>query len=147
MINLREINYDNYLNCYELEHNDQKFVESPVHILAEAYVGRRDWTAYGIYWHNDLIGMVSIRNVPVVGLRSYAFSELLIADNYRRKGLGRAAVKAVLHKLKNENGFTTAKICVHKDNEIARKFYMNIGFNEGTYTEWSDDFIEYYMQL
>jgi len=143
MITLREVTDENYRDCYELQHADQQFVESPVHILAEAYISRHDWTAYCIYWHDELIGMTLLRNKPADGTKSYGFSEFLIADNHRRKGLGTAAVKAILHKLRTEHGFTEVKICVYEDNTTARNFYKKIGFQEGKPAEWCDAFIEY----
>ena len=146
MIYLREIEYKHLDNCINLEHSDNFevncFVEKPIYMLAESYVLRHEWVAYGIFNYEEMVGIVRIRNKPVDGNKPYGFSELFIADNHKRKGYGSKAVKAILEKLKNENGFKTIKICVHEENNIALDFYIKIGFISEGRTSWSNDFIE-----
>jgi diamine N-acetyltransferase len=147
MISLREIDYDNFIECVDLEHKDERFVGSAVFTLANAYVVRHHMTTYGIYKNDTMVGLVQIRDKPSEHGNVYGFSEMFIADNHLRKGYGSEAVTAILNKLKYEKGFNTVKICVDEENEIAMRLYKKCGFIEGKRADFDNRYIEFSINL
>jgi len=141
IIILKEITEDNFYDCIELQQSC-KFVESAVAIVADAYVTRNYMTPYALCHNDDVVGLVSVRNEPAEHTKNYAFTEFFIADNYRGQGHGRAAVMALLAKLKGENGFVSARICVDVENEDALAFFKKCGFTEDGIAPWNDRYID-----
>ena len=146
-ITLRDINDDNFFACVELPHENERFVAAPVFVLADAYACRSYMTTYAIYCDEEPVGLVMVRNKPADHGKGYAFTEIFIADNHLRKGYGRRAVAAVLHKLKHDNGFDTAKITVDMENHIAQNLFKKCGFIAQGPSGWNEDYIDFAMSL
>ena len=127
-ITLRKIDDDNFFACVELKHADERFVASAVFTLADAYASRHYMTTYAIYHLEEVVGLVMVRKKPAYHNRNYSLTEIFIADNHLRKGYGRQAMAAILHKLKYDNGFTEAKVCCDNENTVAQAFFQQCGF-------------------
>jgi hypothetical protein len=87
MISLIEVDQSNFDECTELKRKSERFVGSAAHVLAEAYVHRRNSTAYGIYENDVAVGLVILRDRPDAG-QAYAFTNLFIADHIRARATG-----------------------------------------------------------
>jgi diamine N-acetyltransferase len=55
---------------------------------------------------------------------------LVIARDHQRRGYGRAAVLALLERLRREHGCPTAALSYSADNAAARGLYASLGFVE-----------------
>lgn len=140
MIILREVDQYNFNDCIDLKRESNLFVGSAEYVLANAYIYRYDSTAYAIYDDQTVVGLVIICDRPEQG-RAYSFTELFIADDYQRKGLGQAAVEEIMRKLRSEKRSDIAEIQVHYTNEPAIKIYERCGFSEIERAKWNNDFI------
>jgi len=147
MITLRDIDDDNFNDCVDLALEDERFVGSATYVLAGAYACRHYMTTYGIYKDNEVIGMVQVRNKPANHEKGYAFSEIFIAKNHLRKGYGQQAVAVILKKLKHDNGFESARVCVDVENPISQNFFKKCGFTEVGKASWDDRYIDYSISL
>jgi predicted acetyltransferase len=146
-ITLRDIDDSNFYVCAELQHENERFVVSPTFFLAESYAWRHSMTTYAINHDDEVVGLVQLRNKPATHERNYAITEIFIADNHLRKGYGQQAVAVILHKLKHDNGFATAKVSVDKENHIGQAFFKKCGFTAGGESAWNDDYIDFSINL
>jgi diamine N-acetyltransferase len=55
---------------------------------------------------------------------------LVVGREHQRRGYGRAAVLALLERLRREHGCPTAALSYSPDNTAARAFYASLGFAE-----------------
>ena len=140
MITLREVDQYNFNDCIDLKRESNLFVGNAEYVLANAYIYRNDSTAYAIYDDQTVVGLVIIRDRPEQG-SAYSFTELFIADDYQRKGLGQAAVEMIMHKFRKDKHSAVAEIQVHCTNGPAIKIYERCGFSEIKRAEWNNDFI------
>ena len=140
LITLREVDQYNFNDCIDLKRESSRYVGSAEYVLANAYIYRNDSTAYAIYDDQTVVGLVIICDRPEQG-RAYSFTELFIADNHQRKGLGQAAVEAIMRKFRNEKRADIAEIQVHCTNEPAIKIYKRCGFSEIERAKWNNNFI------
>lgn len=140
MIALREVSRTNFDACVELERHSERFVGNAAYVLAEAYVHRRDSTAYVVCADNEAVGLVILRDRPDEG-RAYAFTSLFIADPHQGKGFGRAAVEAIIRKCRAERLSDRIEIFVHESNEKALRVYRNAGFVDTGRAAWDGVFL------
>ena len=111
----------------------------------EVAAGQRAWVApvtrylclchYGGLW-SPLAVTVDDR---VVGFVMWAVDKddrsgwiggLVIGHEYQRRGYGRAAVLALLERLRREQGCPAAALSYAADNAAARALYASLGFTE-----------------
>lgn len=126
MIELREINEDNYEQCFGLnarvENND--FVDSVVYSLAEAWVYYKDTKPFAIYQHDKMVGFVSM----YVGEENYQIINFLIDGDNQRQGLGTEAAKMCIRFLQKEYNARQISLPVETRNIAAQKFWSRLGF-------------------
>ncbi len=137
---LKEVGADNFEEIVGLKRESVRFVGSPEYVLAEAYIYRSDSTAYGIYSGDEPVGLAVIRDRPEDGY-PYSFTGLFIADGHQKKGLGQAAVEAILAKLRADGLRDEVEIQVHEKNEPALKIYRRCGFEEVRRAGWNPEFL------
>ena len=140
MITLHEVDQYNFNDCIDLKRESNLFVGSAEYVLANAYIYRDDSTAYAIYDDQTVVGLVIVCDRPEQD-SAYSFTELFIADDYQRRGLGQAAVEAIMRKFRREKRSDIAEIQVHCANEPAIKIYERCGFSEIKRAKWNKDFI------
>jgi len=146
MVELQKISWDNWEACAKLEvHDDQKgFVASNLHSLAQCYVAQLDADryppmAFAMHSNGAVVGFVlmyyNIDNMYDDGtfdLPYYAISRFMIDKNHQGKGLGKAAMAAVLEHLRTmPHGLAAAVyISYTPENGLARGLYKSFGFVE-----------------
>jgi len=117
-----------------------------------AYTHRNDVRAY-LEWlmRRDPEGLMVAREgeeiVGFIGADSNWFSkreqkkvgaihELVVAEGFRRRGIGRGLMKAAVD-LFRKKGLDTVELWVGEGNDVAKKFYESLGFREaGRYNYW-----------
>ncbi|MCL2528507.1 MAG: GNAT family N-acetyltransferase [Defluviitaleaceae bacterium] len=160
MINLQPIIWGNYEEIKKLEiHDHQKeFVDSNIECLAKAYI---DWKEngiqsfeYGIYDDNTPIGFVMMEHRSAEHPQHfdknnpqpyYMIWEFMIDKNHQGKGLGRAAMTAIIGHLKTQpkGGANSAVVIYEPANTIAAKLYASLGFEDtGGRSKGGDIFVQ-----
>lgn len=126
MIELREINENNYEQCFELDAGveNENFVDTVIYSLAEAWVYRKDTEAFAIYENNTMVGFVSL----YVGENNFQIINFLIDAAYQKKGLGTEAAKMCIRFLQREYHAGIISVPVETENISAQKFWHRLGF-------------------
>ena len=126
MIELREINESNYIECLSLRTSveNDNFVDSVAYSLAEAWVYYKDTEPFAIYENNKMIGFVSM----YVGEKNYQIINFLIDDTFRQKGFGTEAAKACIGFLRSKYNASRISAPVKLEHTTAQKFWEKLGF-------------------
>lgn len=126
LIELREINEDNYEQCFELNPNVEctDFVDSVIYSLAEAWVFHKDTRPYAIYKNKTMIGFVSM----YVGEENFQIINFMIDGAYQNKGLGTEAAKECIRFLQKEFRADRVSVPVNTENTAAKQFWSRLGF-------------------
>ena len=128
-VSLRSVDAENWRACAALEvaHEQRDFVMPVSYYLALCH--------YGDVWHPLAI----CRGAEVVGFvmwavdpsdRSGWLGGLTIDRRHQGRGYGSAAVEAVLRRLRDEHGCSSAALSYSPPNVRARKLYASLGFQE-----------------
>ncbi|MDR2182739.1 MAG: GNAT family N-acetyltransferase [Clostridiales bacterium] len=146
MAELREIDWDNWIQVVNLEvHEEQKgLVADNVRSLAQAYVSQLDTKRYppitfAICSGDVVVGFVLMYyNVDnkyddgTFDLPYYAISRFMIGKDCQGKGLGKQAMEKILEHIRTfPHGKAVAVYLSYvPENDFARGFYKSIGFTE-----------------
>ena len=133
---LRELTRDNWEECVRLRlsEDQERFVESNLYSIAES----KFWPAYvplAIYHDGTMVGFVMYGRESD---GSYWISRLMIDREHQRKGDGRAAMREVIERLKQELDCEEIVLGYAPDNVAARKLYESLGFEETGLDEEGD---------
>lgn len=125
-ITLRKITQDNWRECIALKVSDEqkKFVASNENTLALTYV-HPEVNPLAIYLDEKIIGLITHALDPDENI--YYINRFMIDENYQGKGYGRAALKMMIEKLKND-GVKVLDIIHNPNNHSAIKLYASLGF-------------------
>ena len=128
MVELREINEDNYEECLSLRVVDisEEFVDSVTWSLAEAWVYYDVSRPFAIYADNVMVGYVSmfiVDNNPQI-------INFMIDSRFQKRGYGTAAAKFCIEYLCKEHNAIRISLPVHLENKTALKFWSSLGFEQ-----------------
>ena len=147
MVHLEELNKYNVWDVLDLslKKEQERFVAENVWSLVHAYVGNKTEGAvypFGIFDDDKAVGFLMIAydygevcndpDAPEISRNNYFLWRLMIDENEQGKGYGRKAVELALEFVKT---FPHGKadycwLCYDKNNEVARKLYLSMGFQE-----------------
>lgn len=142
MITLDSITWDNWRACIKLElgEGQDKFVASNLYSLAQSYVSllneKQPPMTYAISMEGEVIGFIMMyyesKEESDHGVDSYGICRLMIDKKHQGKGYGKAAFLKALEYLKTYPQGPAAYIYISyvPENEVARKMYLNLGFEE-----------------
>ena len=102
------------------------FIESVSECLSEAKECRA-WRPVGIYDRDTLIGFAMYGCFPEPAPRVW-LDRLLIDQSFQGKGYGKAAVAALLERIRTEYGCGRVYLSVYDVNTTAIALYEKIGF-------------------
>ena len=143
-IRLEKIVYDNIWKIIKLhvKPDQENFVATNTESILEAYATIQEGHValpFGLYQGTDLIGFVMIGygtsggdDEPSVAKESYCIWRFMIDENFQGKGLGKAAMQAVLDYIQTKP-CGEAKYCwlsYEEENAVARNLYTAFGFKE-----------------
>jgi len=156
MVELRDITFENVNKIIRLKRkfSQRKFVESPADTISFAYAGNNNGYpgfASAIYNDGDPVGIILIGRGPVGDSdpdiiqqyeNVYRLVGLLLDKRFQHRGIGRAALKLALEKVKEypEGDSLPIVLECHKKNKGAMKLYESFGFYN-TGTESGKDYI------
>jgi diamine N-acetyltransferase len=126
-IELRPIDRSNWVACVELKVSEHQvtFVAPNTVSLAQAY-GQREQRPFGIYHDNQMVGFLMYRSLP--DGRSIYIQRLMVDARHQRRGVGRAAMIALIDSLGAEGTASQLLLSVEPHNEVAIAFYQSLGF-------------------
>ncbi len=147
MVHLEEINKYNVWDVIELtvKKEQESFIAGNEWSLVHAYVGNKTEGAvypFGIFYDDKAVGFLMIAydygevcndpDAPEISDTNYFLWRLMIDGEEQGKGYGRKAVELALEFVKT---FPNGKadycwLCYDKNNEVARKLYLSMGFQE-----------------
>ena len=147
MVHLEELNKYNVWDVIELtvKKEQESFIAGNEWSLVHAYVGNKTEGAvypFGIFDDDKAVGFLMIAydygevcndpDAPEISDNNYFLWRLMIDGEEQGKGYGRKAVELALEFVKT---FPHGKadycwLCYDKNNEVARKLYLSMGFHE-----------------
>ena len=147
MVHLDELNKYNVWDVIELtvKKEQESFIAGNEWSLVHAYVGNKTEGAvypFGIFDDDKAVGFLMIAydygevcndpDAPEISQKNYFLWRLMIDEEEQGKGYGKKAVKLALEFVKT---FPHGKadycwLCYDKNNEVARKLYLSMGFQE-----------------
>lgn len=136
----REITWDNFIECIELQVTEEqkRFISSNQHALAEAYIASKEGQViitFAIYKDENMVGFLSMYYDDGDGnfeYSSYGVFKFMIDRRYQGKGYGKEAmVKAVEFAKSLPHGKARVVELTYKpENEIAKNLYSSLRFIE-----------------
>ncbi len=129
LIQLRDVTAENWRACADLEVTDDQaaFVSPVTRYLCLCQYGGV-WKPLAVYAGEDVVGFAMWAVDPDDS--SGWIGGLAIDESRQRQGYGRAAVLAVLERLRREHACPSAALSYSPDNEAARGLYRSLGFIE-----------------
>ena len=147
MVHLEELNKYNVWDVIELtvKKEQESFIAGNEWSLVHAYVGNKTEGAvypFGIFDDDKAVGFLMIAydygevcndpDAPEISQKNYFLWRLMIDEEEQGKGYGKKAVELALEFVKT---FPHGKadycwLCYDKNNEVARKLYLSMGFQE-----------------
>lgn len=140
-VTLRPITSDNMLECTGLrpspEQQERGYVADNVFSLAQAYV-EPWWTPLAVYVDETMVGFVMYGRWPESG-----FSEMwgnkpkrgidyilrmMVDSRYQGQGYGKAALAALIDRIKAQGGCRAIELDYDRDNVPAARLYTGRGF-------------------
>ncbi len=130
-VTLKRVTKDNWRDVIALEvAGEQRRLldsESVLHFLAEAQF-YPSYAPYAIYDGETLVGFVSFGYLPDDPSKWWV-PFLIIDRRHQRKGYGRAAMQAVIHRVREEALDCEAiGLCYKPENAAACRLYRSLGF-------------------
>ena len=104
------------------------FIESPSECLREADASDF-WRPVGIYDGTELVGFAMYGYLPFLGEGQLWFDRLLIDKAFQGRGYAKAAIAALLERLRQEYPCRRVYLSVYGDNAAASHLYQQAGFS------------------
>ncbi len=104
------------------------FIESPAECLREADASDF-WRPVGIYDGTELVGFAMYGYLPFLGEGQLWFDRLLIDKAFQGRGYAKAAIAALLERLRQEYPCRRVYLSVYGDNAAAIHLYQQAGFS------------------
>ena len=104
------------------------FIESPTECLREADASDF-WRPVGIYDGTELVGFAMYGYLPFLGEGQLWFDRLLIGKAFQGRGYAKAAIAALLERLRQEYPCRRVYLSVYGDNAAAIHLYQQAGFS------------------
>lgn len=143
----RKIDKSNYWQCMALtiDESQKNFVADNKQSLVEASFEDGLYTL-GVYNGDKMIGFILYDYDET--FPGWSMSRFMIDKHYQGKGYGKQAVLEFLEYFKEKQNAKEIYISVSLDNQVARKMYLGIGFEEIKKVEYTfGDMIFKEMQM
>lgn len=126
MIQLKEINEDNFEECLQLHTSaiEAGFVDSVVRSLAEAWLLYDGARPFAIYTDSTMVGYV----LMYIGNNNPQIINFLIDDRFQKRGYGTVAGKLCVDYLCTNYEAKRISLPVKPENRNAQQFWLRLGF-------------------
>jgi len=128
-VEFSDVTADTWRACADLEVSDQQraFVAPVTRYLCLCHYGGV-WRPLAVTSGGETVGFVMWAVDP--DDESGWIGGLVIGREHQRRGYGRAAVAALLERLRREQGCSSAALSYAAENAPARALYSSLGFAE-----------------
>ena len=128
-IHLTDVTADNWRACADLEvaPRQRAFVAPVTRYLCLCHYGGV-WRPLAVTAGGEVVGFVMWAVDP--DDRSGWIGGLVIGREHQRRGYGSAAVRALVERLRRDEGSPAAALSYAADNAAARALYASLGFTE-----------------
>ena len=140
MVEFREITWDNFIECIELQITEEqkRFMSSNQHTLAEAYLASKEGQViltYAIYKDERMVGFIMMDYDDGDGdfqSSNYGVFKMMIDRRYQGNGYGKEAmIKAIqLAESAAHGKARIVEITYQSENTVAKQLYASLGFVE-----------------
>jgi diamine N-acetyltransferase len=130
-VTLRDITRDNWRECARMrvEPTQVHFVASNLFSLAQSKY-EPECVPLAVYEDEQMVGFVMYRPEDH-GLGKVLFIDrVMIGEGHQKKGYGRAAMIALIDRLRSQTGYNAILISFVPGNDIAQKLYSDLGFKD-----------------
>ena len=136
-IRITEITKDNWRAATAIRpaEGQDRFVNTTAYYLALCHYGDQGWQPLGIYLEDEVVGFAMWAVDPAD--QSHWIGGLIIDRNHQGRGVGRAAMRALIRWLESKPRCKQIALSYHPENPVARRLYRNLGFTETS--EMEDD--------
>jgi pimeloyl-ACP methyl ester carboxylesterase/GNAT superfamily N-acetyltransferase len=141
-VELRELTAENWLECVELQLTDdqQGLLDSNAVSIAESRF--HPWMLpLAIYAGETMVGFVMYSDERDPRLPRYWVHRLMIDRRQQGRGYGRAAMQEVIRRIAAKPDGDEVWIGYVPQNDVARRFYASLGFEEQGEAPWGGDLI------
>ena len=128
MVELREINKDNYNECLNLKvaEDQTNFVASNVYSLAQAWVYQKTAYPFAIYADGIMVGFVMMGFYEEKQV--YTIWRFMIDTRFQGRGYGKKALQLSIDYLCQEFDVNEIYLSFEQNNVVAEKLYYSLGF-------------------
>lgn len=130
MIYIEKVNKKTFFPVIDMKvsQEQEQFVASNIMSLAQAWL-----------YHENARPLVIMNDDEPVGFMMLDWDEkektvgiwrMMIDIKHQGKGYGKHALQAIIDQVKKENKFDKMYLSIIPENEVARKLYKSLGFNE-----------------
>lgn len=137
---LKEITWDNFIECIELQVTEQQrqYISSNQHALAEAYIASKEGQViitFAVYKDETMVGFISMYYDDGDGefeYSSYGVFKFMIDQRYQGKGYGKEAMEKALEyaKASPHGKARVVELTYKPENVIAKRLYSSLKFIE-----------------
>ncbi|HEY0428831.1 MAG TPA: GNAT family N-acetyltransferase [Pyrinomonadaceae bacterium] len=126
-VSLREIDKNNFLECINLKvaGGQENFVAGNLMSIAQAKI-YPTLEIRGVYAGDEMVGFAMFGFSPVED--KFYLVRLMIDEKHQGKGYGRAAVLAIIERLRRQPECTEIFLSFVPENKNAEKLYTSVGF-------------------
>jgi diamine N-acetyltransferase len=134
----REITWDNFIPCIELQVTEEqkRYISSNQHALAEAYIAQnegQDILKFAIYKNETMVGFIMMYYDDGSGnfeYSSYGIFKMMIDKRYQGQGYGREAVIKAIEFFRTfpRGAARVAELTYKPENLSAHRLYESLGF-------------------
>jgi diamine N-acetyltransferase len=130
-VTLREITRENWRECARMrvQPTQVHFVASNLYSLAQSKF-EPECVPLAVYNDEQLVGFVMYKPEDYGLAKIWFIERVMIGEGHQGKGYGRAAMNALLERLRSQQGYTAILISFVKGNDVAQKLYSDLGFQD-----------------
>lgn len=148
LIDIRLVNITSLQSTepYKVKRNSDMYVGRVEDIIDDYNDVYKDYSdLYGVYYGNNIIGLVVLSNQLING--KWSFNDLIIGDDYQNQGFGELSTYLIIEYFKKKGNSNIIKIEVFKENIRAIRCYEKCGFTITKKCEWDSNFLEMEINL
>lgn len=137
MIRLVEIDEGNFFYVRQLKvgEDQQRFLDSPLGILARGYVYRAQRArVLAAEKDGEIVGLMLVKDMDEEPA-CYDLQQFMIDGRFQGRGYGAAALGLLLELLRQEKKYDDAEVCVHRENAAALALFTGAGFVDTGYVD------------
>ena len=135
-VTLREITRDNWRECAKMrvQPTQVHFIASNLFSLAQSKF-EPECVPLAVYNDEQMVGFVMYKPEDYGLAKIWFIERVMIGEGHQNKGYGRAAMIALIERLRAQKGYTAILISFVPTNAVAQKLYSDLGFVDTGETE------------